>query len=231
MLFGDPGTEATIEIHANGFQNQKHEGLRFLAMTVIPETAEISLTTDTSTAMPCPGLRRRWGRAVLHPYAHEYKEHEGMSVPDLCKAIGEPTNKDLGFGSSVTCEELACQELSSAMLEDSGAEKQKLLAAHVAALAGIDVVISDISQEQVDKAMATIDRNLERQVQRDRINSAIKQDALDRLSGSTDYSALSDCDIVIEAATENESVKREIYKAMIPSLRPDTIIASNTSSI
>ena len=102
---------------------------------------------------------------------------------------------------------------------------------HVAALAGIDVVISDISQEQLDKAMVTIDRNLERQVQRDRINSAIKQDALDRLSGSTDYSALSDCDIVIEAATENESVKREIYKAMIPSLRPDTIIASNTSSI
>ncbi|MDE0794466.1 MAG: 3-hydroxyacyl-CoA dehydrogenase NAD-binding domain-containing protein, partial [Alphaproteobacteria bacterium] len=102
---------------------------------------------------------------------------------------------------------------------------------HIAALAGIDVVMSDISQEQLDKAMATIDRNLERQVQRDRINSAIKQDALDRLSGSTDYSALSDCDIVIEAATENESVKREIYKAMIPSLRPDTIIASNTSSI
>ena len=65
---------------------------------------------------------------------------------------------------------------------------------HVAALAGIDVVMSDISQEQLDKAMATIDRNLERQVQRDRINSAIKQDALDRLSGSTDYSALSDCD-------------------------------------
>ena len=81
---------------------------------------------------------------------------------------------------------------------------------HVAALAGIDVVISDISQEQLDKAMATIDRNLERQVQRDRINSAIKQDALDRLSGSTDYSALSDCDIVIEAATENIDLKLQL---------------------
>lgn len=102
---------------------------------------------------------------------------------------------------------------------------------HVAAVAGIDVVMSDISQEQLDKAIATIDRNLERQVQRERISVTDKQDALERLSGSTEYAALSECDIVIEAATENESVKREIYKAMIPSLRPDTIIASNTSSI
>jgi 3-hydroxybutyryl-CoA dehydrogenase len=102
---------------------------------------------------------------------------------------------------------------------------------HVAAVSGIDVVMSDISQEQLDKAVATIDKNLERQVQRDKITAVDKQDALDRLSGSTDYAALSDCDIVIEAATENESVKREIYKAMIPSLRADTIIASNTSSI
>ncbi len=102
---------------------------------------------------------------------------------------------------------------------------------HVAAVAGIDVVMSDISQEQLDKAVATIDKNLERQVQRDKITAADKQAALDRLSGSTEYAALGDCDIVIEAATENESVKREIYKAMIPSLRADTIIASNTSSI
>ena len=54
-----------------------------------------------------------------------------MSVPALCKDIGEPTEKDLAFGSSVTCEELACQALSAAMLEDSRAEKQKLHAAHV----------------------------------------------------------------------------------------------------
>tara|TARA_R110000868_G_scaffold10900_5_gene52736 strand:+ start:7308 stop:8222 length:915 start_codon:yes stop_codon:yes gene_type:complete len=103
--------------------------------------------------------------------------------------------------------------------------------AHVAAVAGIDVVMNDISQDQLDKAIANIDRNLERQVQRDKISPADKQDALDRLSGATDYAALGDCDIVIEAATENEAVKREIYKAVLPSLRPDAIIASNTSSI
>jgi 3-hydroxybutyryl-CoA dehydrogenase len=103
--------------------------------------------------------------------------------------------------------------------------------AHVAAVAGIDIVMNDIGQEQLDKAIANIDKNLERQVQREKISAADKQDALDRLSGSTDAAALGDCDIVIEAATENEAVKREIYKAILPSLRPDAIIASNTSSI
>ena len=95
--------------------------------------------------------------------------------------------------------------------------------AHVSAVAGIEVVMSDISQDQLDKAVANIDKNLERQVQREKISAVDKQDALARLSGSTEYSALADCDIVIEAATENESIKREIYKAMIPSLRKDAI--------
>ena len=103
--------------------------------------------------------------------------------------------------------------------------------AHVAAVAGIDIVMNDIGQEQLDKAIANIDKNLERQVQREKISAADKQDALARLSGATDYTALSDCDLVIEAATENESIKREIYKAVLPSLRPDAIIASNTSSL
>lgn len=103
--------------------------------------------------------------------------------------------------------------------------------AHVAAVNGIDVVMNDLGQEQLDKAIAAIDKNLERQVQREKISAVDKQDALDRLSGSTDYAALGDCDIVIEAATENEGIKREIYKAMIPSLRKDAIVASNTSSI
>jgi 3-hydroxybutyryl-CoA dehydrogenase len=103
--------------------------------------------------------------------------------------------------------------------------------AHVAAVAGINIVMNDIGQEQIDKALANIDRNLERQVQREKITPAEKQVALSRMSGSTDYASLSDCNVVIEAATENESIKREIYKAVLPSLGPDAIIASNTSSI
>ena len=103
--------------------------------------------------------------------------------------------------------------------------------AHVAATTGINVVLNDIGEEQLDKAIATIDKNLERQVSREKISPADKQDALDRLTTSTDHAALGDCDVVIEAATEDEAVKREIYKAVIPSLRSDAIIASNTSSI
>jgi 3-hydroxybutyryl-CoA dehydrogenase len=103
--------------------------------------------------------------------------------------------------------------------------------AHVAATTGIDVALVDIGQEQIDRAIANIDKNLERQVQRERLTAADKQAALDHLSGSTEYASLGDCDVVIEAATEDESIKREIYKAMLPSLREDAIIATNTSSI
>ena len=103
--------------------------------------------------------------------------------------------------------------------------------AHVAATTGINVVMNDIGQDQLDKAVATIDKNLERQVSREKISPADKQDALDRLTASTDHAALGDCDVVIEAATEDENIKREIYKQIIPSLRDDAIIASNTSSI
>ena len=103
--------------------------------------------------------------------------------------------------------------------------------AHVAAVTGIEVVMNDIGQEQLDKAIAGIDRNLDRQVSREKISDAQKQDALSLLSASTEIEALSECDIVIEAATEKEDIKRAIYKDVIPSLRKDAIIASNTSSI
>ncbi|MEE2997951.1 MAG: 3-hydroxybutyryl-CoA dehydrogenase [Pseudomonadota bacterium] len=103
--------------------------------------------------------------------------------------------------------------------------------AHVAATTGINVVMNDIGQEQLDKAIATIDKNLERQVNRDKISAMDKHAALERLTTATDHAALGDCDIVIEAATEDEAIKRDIYKTVIPSLHEDAIIASNTSSI
>lgn len=103
--------------------------------------------------------------------------------------------------------------------------------AHVAAITGIEVVLNDVGQGQLDSALENIGKNLERQVAREKITAIDKQEALTRITGSTDYATLADCDIVIEAATENENIKREIYKAMIPSLQPNAIIASNTSSI
>ncbi|MBV1796293.1 3-hydroxybutyryl-CoA dehydrogenase [Siccirubricoccus sp. G192] len=103
--------------------------------------------------------------------------------------------------------------------------------AHVAALAGLDVVLMDVNAGALEKALATIGRNLERQVQKGGIQAADRDAALKRIATATDNAHFGDCDIVIEAATENEVVKQKIYAALCPKLRPDAILATNTSSI
>lgn len=103
--------------------------------------------------------------------------------------------------------------------------------AHVVALAGYDVAITDISKEAVDRAMSNIDRNMDRQVGRGLVTEADKRAAFKRIRYAPDYAALSECDLVIEAATEDESVKRKIFAELCPKLKQGAIIASNTSSI
>jgi 3-hydroxybutyryl-CoA dehydrogenase len=103
--------------------------------------------------------------------------------------------------------------------------------AHVCALAGLDVVIADINEETLRRGREAIDRNLTRQVARGRIGEAEKQAALARIRAGLDYALFGDCDMVIEAATEKEEVKRRIFKELTPKLRPDALIATNTSSI
>jgi 3-hydroxybutyryl-CoA dehydrogenase len=103
--------------------------------------------------------------------------------------------------------------------------------AHVCALAGLDVVISDVSAAALALGRETIERNLSRQVARGRIREEDKAAALRHIATSADYAAFADCDMVIEAATEKEEVKREIYKKLVPLLKPAALIASNTSSI
>ena len=103
--------------------------------------------------------------------------------------------------------------------------------AHVFALAGYDVVMSDISQEALDKAVALIDRNLERQVSREKISAAEKAAALGRITTTLKLSDVAQTDLVIEAATERETVKQAIFEDLLPHLKPDTILTSNTSSI
>ena len=103
--------------------------------------------------------------------------------------------------------------------------------AHVCALAGYQVRMSDISADALEKAVGTIDRNIARQVARGRVKEEDKQAALKRISTSTDYASFDDCDFVIEAATEREDIKRDIFKKLVPHLKPSAIIASNTSSI
>ena len=103
--------------------------------------------------------------------------------------------------------------------------------AHVFALAGYDVLITDISQDMLDKAQATIARNLDRQVSRATISDADRNAALGRIAMTLSLSDLGQTDLVIEAATEKESVKHKIFEELLPHLKPDTILTSNTSSI
>ena len=103
--------------------------------------------------------------------------------------------------------------------------------AHVCALAGLDVVLTDVSADALAKARETIAGSLSRQVARGRIREEDKAAALARIATAPDYAAFGDCDMVIEAATEKEAVKREIFTRLVPVLKPDAIIASNTSSI
>jgi 3-hydroxybutyryl-CoA dehydrogenase len=103
--------------------------------------------------------------------------------------------------------------------------------AHVCALAGLPVVLLDVKAEALTKAMATMARNMERQVNRSIISSDDRDAALARITTSTDYQAFSDSDLVIEAATEKEDVKRAIFTTLVPQLKPSCIIATNTSSI
>jgi len=103
--------------------------------------------------------------------------------------------------------------------------------AHVCALAGYDVLITDIKQEALDSALTQIDRNMSRQVSRGLITDEEKTAAQERIRSTLTLTDLGQMDLVIEAATERETVKDAIFKELVPALKPETILTSNTSSI
>jgi len=103
--------------------------------------------------------------------------------------------------------------------------------AHVSALAGFEVYVHDIAEDRVRKGLATIDGNLSRQVHSGRISEEDRKSALARVKPAVTVDALASCDLVIEAATEDEAIKRKIFSGICPALRPDAMLATNTSSI
>ncbi|MET0471083.1 MAG: 3-hydroxyacyl-CoA dehydrogenase NAD-binding domain-containing protein, partial [Xanthobacteraceae bacterium] len=103
--------------------------------------------------------------------------------------------------------------------------------AHVSALAGFDVKLNDLSPDRVKAGIATINGNMARQVSRKRITEEERQAGLERITAADTLEALGDCDLVIEAATEKEDVKRTIFASLCPVLKPEAIVGSNTSSI
>ncbi|MFE3838441.1 3-hydroxybutyryl-CoA dehydrogenase [Pseudogemmobacter sonorensis] len=103
--------------------------------------------------------------------------------------------------------------------------------AHVFALAGYEVLLNDISAEALEKGLGVIDRNLERQVSRGKISAEEKAAAQGRIRTTPTLADLGPTDLVIEAATERETVKQAIFAELLPHLKPGTILTSNTSSI
>ena len=103
--------------------------------------------------------------------------------------------------------------------------------AHVAAGSGLPVTMIDVKAEALEKALLTIRKNMDRQVTKGTLSAEDRDAALARITTATDMSALAGSDIVIEAATEREEVKKSIFAALCPHLKPSAILATNTSSI
>jgi len=103
--------------------------------------------------------------------------------------------------------------------------------AQVCAAAGLSVVMVDISDAAVNRGLSTVGGSLERLVKKEKMSAADRDAALKRITGTTDRAKLSDCDLVIEAATENEELKVKILQDLCAALSPRTLVATNTSSI
>jgi 3-hydroxybutyryl-CoA dehydrogenase len=103
--------------------------------------------------------------------------------------------------------------------------------AQICAAAGLSVVMVDISDAAVSRGLATVGGSLERLVKKEKMSAADREATLKRITGTTDRAKLADCDLVIEAATENEELKVKILKDLCARLSPRTLIATNTSSI
>jgi 3-hydroxybutyryl-CoA dehydrogenase len=103
--------------------------------------------------------------------------------------------------------------------------------AHVCALAGFDVYLMDVDPDTIERARETIDNNLRRQVGREKITDGERAAALAKIVTGTEMDGFKDCDLVVEAVSEDEEVKKQVYAALCPLLKDDAIIATNTSSI
>jgi len=101
----------------------------------------------------------------------------------------------------------------------------------VAALTGYDIIMQDVSEDATNRGIGAIDKSLQRLVDREKITADAKDAAIGKIRTTTDLSGLADCDLVIEAATENMDLKLGLFEEIAKVSRPETIIASNTSSL
>ena len=132
-------------------------------------------------------------------------------------AYGLPDFRDRGYGMDI------------AKVGVVGAGQMGNGIAHVFALAGYDVLMTDVSKDALDQARQIISGNLDRQVAREKITAAEKDEAMARIATTLVLKDLGQCDMIIEAATERETVKTAIFEDLVPHLKPETILTSNTS--
>ena len=138
---------------------------------------------------------------------------------------------DAGRGTMSETTKTSKQPITIAKVGIVGAGQMGLGIAHVCAAAGFDVIMSDISEEQLKKSVALIDKNMTRQVTKGTLSEADKAAALGRIKTIQGLAGLADRDLVIEAATEHEETKKKIFKEICTTLKQDAILCSNTSSI
>ncbi|QQS43156.1 MAG: 3-hydroxybutyryl-CoA dehydrogenase [Acidobacteriota bacterium] len=103
--------------------------------------------------------------------------------------------------------------------------------AQTAAVNGFDVVMSDVAEEFVERGISAIEKSLDRFVIKEKMTEDEKSEALSRIEGTTDYAAIADCDLIVEAATENFEVKKSIFGELDLVAKSDAILATNTSAI
>ena len=103
--------------------------------------------------------------------------------------------------------------------------------AQVAALAGFDVLLHDISKDRIQSALASIEGDMARQAEKDHLDEGKRGEAMQHISAAETLAALADADFVIETATEDETIKRKIFAELCPLLKPEAILATDTSSI
>lgn len=103
--------------------------------------------------------------------------------------------------------------------------------AQIAATAGYHVILRDINQEVLEKGLATIEKNLDRSIKKDRLDESEKEDILARIDTVIEYGSLSEVDLVIEAAPEDLSLKQELFKKLDSICKPEAILATNTSAL
>ena len=141
---------------------------------------------------------------------------------------------DMVQGAAILADQATQRDIEAAPIRKIGiigAGQMGSGIAHVVALSGYNVALHDIAKDRVDAALATIDKNLTRQVASGKITEEDKNKALSRISYAGSLQDFADPDLVIEAATEDETVKRKIFVALCPFLKPEAIIGTNTSSI